>query len=74
MVGFAVFTAVGAVDGTGEVTWMGGWHWDAFVFIALESLLTVFGPVWMLGITQRHLNRPLRWARPAVSRSATALS
>lgn len=71
VVGFAVFTAVGAaLDGLGEDTWTGGWHWDAAVFIGLESLLTVFGPVWMLGITQRHLNRPFRWARPAVARSA----
>jgi hypothetical protein len=40
------------------------------VFAALESALTVFGPVWVLGVAQRRLDRPLRWAGPAVSRSA----
>lgn len=69
--GFGAFTALGAVlGGIGEDSWTGGWHWDAAVFVALESVLTVFGPVWVLGAAQRHLDRPFRWARPAVGRSA----
>jgi len=48
----------------------GGWHWPAFVFAAGESTLSVFGPVWLLGVAQRRLDRPIRWAGPAVRRSA----
>lgn len=48
----------------------GGWHWPALAFAALESILVVFGPVWLLGVAQRHLNRPFRIAGPGVSRSA----
>jgi len=48
----------------------GGWNWYAFVFAALETALTVFGPVWLLAVAQRRLNRRLRWAGPAASRSA----
>jgi fucose 4-O-acetylase-like acetyltransferase len=48
----------------------GGWHWPAFVFAAGESTLSVFGPVWLLGVAQRRLTRRLRWAGPLVSRSA----
>lgn len=71
VVAFGVFTAAGAVLGVvGEETWEGGWTWDAFVFPALESVLSVFGPVWLLGAAQRHLERRFRWAGPAVSRSA----
>lgn len=48
----------------------GGWHWPAFAFAAGESTLSVFGPVWLLGVAQRRFDRPLRWAGPAVRRSA----
>lgn len=53
----------------GEV-WMGGPHWQALGFASVESALTVFGSVWLLGAAQRRLDRPLRWAGPAVARSA----
>lgn len=67
---FGGFVAlVSALGVTQEQVW-GGWHWAALVFAALESLLTVFGSVWLLGVAQRHLDRPLRWAGPAASRSA----
>jgi hypothetical protein len=49
---------------------MGGWHWLALLFAAIEITLTVFGSVWLLAVGQRHLNRPLRWANPTISRSA----
>jgi hypothetical protein len=37
---------------------------------APDRLYRGFGSVWMLGIAQRHLDRPLRWAGPTVRRSA----
>lgn len=52
-----------------EQLW-GGWHWPALAFAAGESALSVFGPVWLLAVAQRHLDRPFRWASPAVRRSA----
>jgi len=69
--GFAVFVAWGAVSGglAGD-TWMGGWRVEALLFAALEAALAVFGPVWLLGVAQRRLDRPLRWAGPVVGRSA----
>jgi hypothetical protein len=68
-----VFAAVGAASGEVEAgTWSGGWEWSALVFAALDSVLTVFGSVWLLSVAQRHLRRPLRWAGPAVRRSAYA--
>jgi fucose 4-O-acetylase-like acetyltransferase len=70
-VGAAALFAV-AVVGFGvdpEQLW-GGWHWPALVFAAGETTLSVFGPVWLLGVAQRRLDRPLRWAGPAVRRSA----
>ncbi|MGH3331443.1 MAG: acyltransferase family protein [Nocardioidaceae bacterium] len=65
----AVGSALGVVD---ELTVRGGWAWATFVFITLESALTVFGPVWLLGVAQRYINRPLRWIWPAARRSAYA--
>jgi hypothetical protein len=67
---FGVFVASAANAGVVEDEVWGGWHWPALVFAALESALAVFGSVWMLGIAQRHLDRPLRWAGPTVRRSA----
>jgi hypothetical protein len=40
------------------------------VFAALENALAVFGPVWLLAVAQRRLNRRLRWVTPAARRSA----
>jgi hypothetical protein len=67
---FAAFVAVADPLGVEQDDLWGGWHWPALVFAALESALTVFGPVWVLGVAQRRLDRPLRWVGPAVSRSA----
>ena len=68
---FAAFVAWGTVfGGLAGDTWMGGWHVEAFMFAALEGTLAVFGPVWLLAGAQRHLDRPRRWAGPAVGRSA----
>jgi hypothetical protein len=70
LIAFGVYTAFGAVSGIAEQTWGGGWNWYAFVFAALENALAVFGPVWLLAVARRRLNRRLRWAGPAASRSA----
>ncbi|MGZ8719103.1 MAG: hypothetical protein ACXWXY_08025, partial [Aeromicrobium sp.] len=43
--------------------------WPALVFAAIESVLVVFGPVWLLGVAQRHLNRQFRWG-PVLGRTA----
>jgi hypothetical protein len=68
---FGLFAGYGATSGgLGEETWGGGWHWEAFAFAALVSALSVCGPVWLLAVAQRYLNRRLRQAGPAVSRSA----
>jgi hypothetical protein len=40
------------------------------VFTAAESTLSVFGPVWLLGVAQQRLNWSFRWARPVISRSS----
>jgi hypothetical protein len=72
LIAFGLYVAFGAVTGIDEQTWGGGWNWYALVFATLESALTVFGPVWLLAVAQRRLNRPLPWAGPAVSRSAYA--
>ncbi|GAB3250774.1 acyltransferase family protein [Nocardioides dilutus] len=71
--GVAFGTYIAAGFGLGvfdEGSWRGGLNVDALVFAALESTVTVFVPVWLLAVAQLHLDRPLRWARPAVSRSA----
>jgi len=67
---FVVFVGVaGALGVTDQQMWGGG-HWAALGWAAFESTLAVFGPVWLLGVVQRRLNRRLRWVGPAVSRSA----
>jgi hypothetical protein len=64
----AFLLAVGAFDRVDDMS--GGWNWPALGFAAIECTLAVFGPVWLLGVAQRRLNRRLRWAGPAVGRSA----
>jgi hypothetical protein len=71
----AFLTALGAAGVGGaldESSWRGGMQWPAFVFAVAGGALTVFEPVWLLAEAQRHLDRPLRWVRPAASRSAYA--
>lgn len=69
---FGAYMAYGTSAGAfqGESAWRGGLNLDALTFTTLESTVTVVGPVWLLAVAQRSLDRPLRWARPAVSRSA----
>ncbi len=74
VVSAAAFLAAMAVAGIGgtldESSWQGGWQWASFVFATGGGALAVFEPVWLLAEAQRHLDRPLRWVRPAVNRSA----
>ncbi|MFI7063614.1 acyltransferase family protein [Kribbella sp. NPDC050124] len=63
----AAGVAAGLVD---DEVWRGGANWVALVFATLTSPLTVFGPVWLLGLAQRHLDRRLPWVGPVVTRSA----
>jgi Acyltransferase family len=68
--GFAAFALLGVLNGSlAQDTWTGGWHVDALALALLESALSVFGPVWILGAAQHHLDRPLRGAGPTVARS-----
>ena len=70
LTGFAVFAAAIAALGLDEDRMWGGWDWPALLFVGLESLLVVFGSLWLLSVAQRHLDRGFRWAGPRVSRSA----
>ncbi len=70
LIAFGLYVAFGAIAGVSEQTWGGGWNWYAFVFAVLENALAVFGPVWLLAVAQRRLNRRLRWPGPAAIRSA----
>jgi fucose 4-O-acetylase-like acetyltransferase len=74
VVSAAAFLAAMAAAGIGgaldQSAWEGGWQWASFVFAVGGSALAVFEPVWLLAEAQRHLDRPLPWVPPAVSRSA----
>jgi hypothetical protein len=48
---------------------VGGWNWPALVFAAMESVLTLLGPVWLLAAAQRHLGRRLPLG-PQLARSS----
>jgi hypothetical protein len=67
---FAVFAAAVPALGLDDDQLWGGGGWPALLFAALESVLAVFGSVWLLSVAQRHLDRAFRWAGPRVSRSA----
>jgi glucan biosynthesis protein C len=40
---------------------LGGWHWAAVAFACIEAALVVFGPVWLLDLARRRLERRLPW-------------
>lgn len=69
-VAFVATLGFAGTEALDQSTWAGEWHWPAFVFAVGGSALAVFEPVWLLAEAQRHLDRPLRWVRPAISRSA----
>jgi hypothetical protein len=55
----ALLYVVGARDTVEEM--FGGWNTYAAAFACIEALLVVFGPVWLLDLSSRRLDRPLPW-------------
>ncbi|HYN29364.1 MAG TPA: acyltransferase [Dermatophilaceae bacterium] len=51
---------------------LGGASWWAAAFAGVDALLNLVGPVWLLAVAQRRLDRPLRFAPEWVRRSAYA--
>lgn len=70
LLGFVGFAATADILGTSDELLWGGWHWAALLFVTLETTLAVFGSIWVLSLAQRHLERQVWWAGPAVRRSA----
>jgi hypothetical protein len=52
-----VLAAVAAIAGVPAEEFLGGPHWASLITSAVEGLLTVTVPVWLLGMAQRHLDR-----------------
>lgn len=65
----ALFLAVALLDVDGD-TLLGGASPAAAAFATVEATLTVFGSVWLLGLAQAHLDRPLLPHGPALARAA----
>jgi Acyltransferase family len=70
LIGFAVFAGAILALGLDETQLWGGWNWLALLFVTLESVLVVFGSLWLLLVAQRHLDREFWWSGPKVRRSA----
>jgi hypothetical protein len=62
-VAVAAMTALLYVVGSRDVVeeMFGGWSWYAAAFAGIESVLVVFGPVWLLDLSRRRLERRLPW-------------
>lgn len=41
----------------GTDRYLGGWHWQALTFAAVESTLVVSGSIWLVGVAERRLDR-----------------
>lgn len=71
----AVISAAGliflAYRGAALQDMLGGWNWPAFAFAGVESILSIFGSVWILGAAQRYLRGIPCWG-PALRRSSYA--
>ena len=65
----ALLAVVGWTDGGDEM--LGGWDWLAAAFAAVEAVLVVFGPVWLLDLARRRLEHRLPWGEQ-LGRSAYA--
>jgi hypothetical protein len=48
---------------------LGGWNWWALGFAAIEAPLVICGPVWLLTVARRRLDRQSRWT-PVLARSS----
>jgi hypothetical protein len=53
-----------------DVAFDPGFHWTSLALTAIEGPLAVGASVWLLGIAQLHLNRPLGPRGSALARSA----
>lgn len=69
-VGFVAVSGVAGAMGVAEEELWGGPNRWALSWALFESALAVFGSIWLLGVAQRRLDRPLRFAGPDVHRSA----
>src|SRR5204863_294498 len=56
--GIAGCAGLVALAGVPTDQFFGGWHWAAALTAAAEGLLAATVSVWLLGLAQRHLNRP----------------
>lgn len=71
VLGLVAFTGIAVAVGLDEDQWWGGsWHWASLGWSVFEVVVGVFGSIWVLGLSQRHLDRRLAAVGPAVSRSA----
>jgi glucan biosynthesis protein C len=61
--GVVAMTALLYVTGSRDAVddMLGGWNWAAVVFACIEAALVVFGPVWLLDLARRRLERRLPW-------------
>ena len=61
--GVVAMTVLLYVTGSREAVddMLGGWHWAAVAFACIEAALVVFGPVWLLDLSRRRLERRLPW-------------
>lgn len=71
VLGLVAFAGIAVSLGLDEDQWWGGsWHWASLGWSLFEVGIAVFGSIWVLGLSQRHLDGPLGWVGPTVSRSA----
>jgi peptidoglycan/LPS O-acetylase OafA/YrhL len=64
-----LYAAVAALD-VDPATLLGGPTVAAAAFVTVEATLTVFGSMWLLGLAQAHLDRPLLPHGAALARAA----
>jgi hypothetical protein len=50
----------------------GGWNWPALILAAIESMLTVFGSVWLLSASSATSRSPVALGPPAARTSYAA--
>jgi hypothetical protein len=55
----ALLYVAGSADAVDDM--LGGWHVLAVLFACVEAVLVVFGPVWLLDLSRRRLDRHLPW-------------
>jgi len=66
-----VFLLVALAAGERQESFLGGAHWPALMVAGLEGVLTVFGSIWLLSVSQHRWNRSSSVSR-ALGRSSFA--